>query len=57
MTVSEHLEQTSFAYDPEFPPDCAVGQPLSTVLKSRPVHEPAMKRALRACTRAVGRRR
>ena len=54
MTVSEHLEQTSFAYDAQFPPDCAAGKPLSTLRRERPAQAPAVKRAFK---RLVGRRR
>ena len=54
MTVSEHLERNSFAYDPQFPPDCEAGQPLSSLRRSRPA-EPRVKRALRV-VRIVGRR-
>jgi hypothetical protein len=57
MTVSEHLEQTSFAYDPQFPPDVAAGQPLAMARRSRPAHQPAAKRAWRACTKALSRKR
>jgi hypothetical protein len=53
MTVSEHLEQNSFAYDAQFPPDCAEGKPLSTLRPERP-HGAAFKRAFK---RLVGRRR
>jgi hypothetical protein len=54
MTVSEHLEQNSFAYDAQFPPDCAAGKPLSDLRRERPAHGPAVRRALK---RLVGRRR
>jgi hypothetical protein len=57
MTVSEHLEQTSFAYDPQFPPDCAAGQPLAALRRGRRAHEPVVKRALKSYTRLVGRKR
>ena len=52
MTVSEHLEQTGFAYDSEFPPDCAEGKPLSSVKSAKPA--PTVKRALK---RLVSRKR
>ncbi|MEA2450968.1 MAG: hypothetical protein QOG63_2900 [Thermoleophilaceae bacterium] len=55
MTVSEHLEQNSFAYDAQFPPDCEEGRPLSSVRPERA--EPTrMKRALRSCARLITRR-
>ena len=57
MTLSEHLDRNSFAYDAQFPPDVAAGQPLTAALKARPVAAPPIKRALRACSRVVMRRR
>jgi hypothetical protein len=57
MTVSEHIEQNSFAYDEQFPPDCAEGKPLSSIRTEREPDATRMKRVLRACTRAVSRRR
>jgi hypothetical protein len=50
MTVSEHLERNSFAY--VVPPDCAEGQPLTSVKKPRT--QPRVKRAWR---RVVSRKR
>jgi hypothetical protein len=51
VTLSEHLEETGFAYDPQFPPDCAEGKPLSSVRDERPAQEPVVKRALKSCAR------
>jgi hypothetical protein len=52
MTVTEHIEQNSFAYCDEFPPSLAEGLPLSAALHMRPVPQaPPMKRALRSCVR------
>ena len=55
MTLSEHLEQTSFAYDPQFPPDVPAGKRLSDARVCPP--QPRVKRAWRTCTRLVGRKR
>jgi hypothetical protein len=57
VTVSEHLEETGFAYDPQFPPDCAEGKPLSSIRSEREQREPAVKRALKSCARLVSRAR
>jgi hypothetical protein len=55
MTLSEHLEQTSFAY--VVPPDVAEGQPLTAARKCPPQAPPPIKRAWRTCTRVVSRKR
>jgi hypothetical protein len=57
MTVSEHLDRNSFAYDAQFPPDVAAGLPLAAARRARPGQQPPMKRAMRAWTRVVSRRR
>jgi hypothetical protein len=57
VTLSEHLEETGFAYDPQFPPDCAEGEPLTSVKSARERPEPAMKRALKSCARLLTPRR
>lgn len=51
MTVSEHIELNSFAYDPQFPPDVAAGLPLAVARRSRRPEAPPVKRALRGCAR------
>ena len=58
MTLNERIESQSFAYDAQFPPDCAEGQPLSSMVRKRREnnHTP-LQRALRACKRAVSLRR
>lgn len=60
MTTSDRIEEQSFCYDPDFPPDVAEGLPLasaaaSTKEPSRPHGEP-LRRALKACGAALGRR-
>jgi hypothetical protein len=57
MTLSEHIENNSFAYAEELPPDVAEGLPLVAALRDRPRREPAIKRALQTCVRAVSRKR
>jgi hypothetical protein len=52
MTVGERIESQSFAYDPQFPPDCAEGQPLSSMARPAPPHPKAIKRAKLALKRA-----
>jgi hypothetical protein len=54
MTTSDRIEEQSFCYDPDFPPDVAEGLPLTSAAKSGP-HAPAapMRRALRACSHAA----
>jgi hypothetical protein len=52
MTTTELIEQTSFAYDRQFPPDVAAGLPLSAALRGRPPEQrPPVKRALHGCVR------
>jgi hypothetical protein len=56
MTLHEHIEQVSFAYCDELPPDVAEGLPLTAARGKRERHSVA-RRALDACRRAVSRRR
>ena len=49
MSTSDRIDQQSFCYDPDFPPDVAAGLPLAAAA-SKPGAKPApMRRALRAC--------
>jgi hypothetical protein len=57
MTLHEHIEQSSFAYCDELPPDVAEGLPLTAVRRERPVRHTPIKRALQTCVRVVSRRR
>jgi hypothetical protein len=57
MTVGEHIEQNSFAYCDELPPDVAEGLPLRAARSPRPVQHTTIKRALKTCVRVVGRKR
>jgi len=56
MTLHEHIEQQSFAYCDELPPDVAEGLPL-TAARKHETHPSATKRALDRCRRAVSRKR
>ena len=51
MTVAEHIEIISFAYDTEFPPDVAEGLPLIAARQRRRTQAPPVKRAVRSCVR------
>ena len=53
MTVSERIQQQSFAYDEEFPPDVAEGLLLKTACRKAPEHAAPLKRAYRSCTHAA----
>jgi hypothetical protein len=53
VTVGEHIERNSFAYDADFPPDVAEGEPLRSVCRKRPVRPSAVRRALHGCARLV----
>jgi hypothetical protein len=48
MTVGERIEEQSFCYDPDFPPEVPEGLPL-TAAKPEPPQDDAFRRALRAC--------
>ena len=53
VTISEHIERNSFAYDAQFPPDVAEGQPLRSACRKRPGRTSPVKRALHGCARLV----
>jgi len=57
MTLHEHIEQTSFAYCDEMPPDVAEGLPLTAARAKRQPQQSAAKRALGACRRVFSRKR
>jgi hypothetical protein len=54
MTTGDRIEEQSFCYDPDFPPDVAAGLPLRP---AKPAAEPAsaapVRRALRVCGNAA----
>jgi hypothetical protein len=56
MTVNEHIDENSFAYDAQFPPDVAEGLPLTAARPPCEAQPPAIRRALRACARAMSRK-
>jgi hypothetical protein len=56
MTLHEHIEQNSFAYCDELPPDVAEGLPLRPA-REKPEPQPSVaKRALGAYRRVTRRR-
>ena len=48
MTVHERIDQQSFCYDPDFPPEVAEGLPLTAARTRREDHA-ALRRAFRSC--------
>jgi hypothetical protein len=59
MTTGDRIEEHSFCYDPDFPPDVAEGLPLTSATAAKPGAQPAttrFRRALRACATALARR-
>jgi hypothetical protein len=57
MTTSDRIEEQSFCYDPDFPPDVAAGLPLASAAPKPVAGQGSAKvrRALRAAA-AIGRR-
>jgi hypothetical protein len=53
MTTGDRIEEQSFCYDPDFPPDVAAGLPLSSAKPAQPQEDGATRRALRACGEAA----
>jgi len=58
MTLNERIDEQSFRYDPEFPPDVAEGLPLRPCKRPVQPREAWLSRAARSCRRAAsaGRR-
>ena len=52
VTLGDRIEEQSFCYDPDFPPDVAEGLPLSAAKRGAPQVDP-FRRALRACGAAA----
>jgi hypothetical protein len=48
MTTGDRIEELSFCYDPDFPPDVAEGMPLVSVVPKPDAEPPRVRRALRA---------
>jgi hypothetical protein len=57
MTLHDHIEQKSFAYCDELPPDVAEGLPLRSARAKREEQQSVARRALGVARRAVSRRR
>jgi hypothetical protein len=55
MSTIERIEEQSFCYDPDFPPDVAEGMPLVSPAAKPNVEPPRVRRALRACAALVRR--
>jgi hypothetical protein len=54
VTTSDRIEEQSFCYDPDFPPDVAEGLPLTAAAHAKPdAHAAPMRRALKACGNAA----
>jgi hypothetical protein len=53
VTTGDRIEEQSFCYDPDFPPDVAEGLPLSSATKNAPPHAAPLRRALRAAGNAA----
>jgi hypothetical protein len=60
MTTGDRIEEQSFCYDPDFPPDVAAGLPLSSAAAGAKdpgrTHARPLRRALQACGAALSRR-
>jgi len=52
VTLGERIEEQSFCYDPDFPPEVPEGLPL-TAARQEPAPEDRVRRALRACGNAA----
>ena len=52
--MNERLQESSFAYDSEFPPDVAEGLPLRSACRKRPERPSPLKRAVQGCVRLAG---
>jgi hypothetical protein len=53
VTLNDRIEQSSFSYDPDFPPDVPEGMPLSSACRKRAERPSTLKRALHGCVRLV----
>jgi hypothetical protein len=48
VSTSDRIEEQSFCYDPDFPPDVAEGMPLVAAVAKPEAKPPAVRRVLRA---------
>jgi hypothetical protein len=53
VTVGERIEEQSFCYDPDFPPEVPEGLPLAAAKPQPHPDDAAVRRALRACGHAA----
>jgi len=53
VTVGERIEEQSFCYDPDFPPEVPEGLPLTAAKQEEPPRDAPVRRALRACGNAA----
>jgi hypothetical protein len=49
MTLNERIDDQSFCYDPEFPPDVAEGLPLESAKRCSEPRAAGLRRAARSC--------
>jgi hypothetical protein len=53
MTLGERIEEQSFCYDPDFPPEVPEGMPLAAARPEPHSDGAVLRRALRACGHAA----
>ncbi|MEA2422470.1 MAG: hypothetical protein QOF55_1569 [Thermoleophilaceae bacterium] len=53
MTTGDRIQEQSFCYDPDFPPDIAAGLPLTSAKPPTDSAATPVRRALRACGSAA----
>ena len=53
VTLGERIEEQSFCYDPDFPPEVPEGMPLDAVRPHPQSGDAVLRRALRACGHAA----
>jgi hypothetical protein len=53
VTLGERIDEQSFCYDPDFPPEVPEGMPLAAARPEPHTGDAALRRALRACGHAA----
>jgi hypothetical protein len=53
VTLGQRIEEQSFCYDPDFPPEVPEGLPLTAAKAEAQPEDDALHRALRACGHAA----
>jgi hypothetical protein len=53
MTLGDRIEEQSFCYDPDFPPEVPEGLPLAAARPEPQPDDAVLRRALRACGNAA----